>query len=263
MFLLVHRRKLLLRKVRAARTLEKTASQQAANRSHFKTALRRGGGTCCSGGHSLVRRSTGFSLIEMALVLIVIGLILGLMQVSTNVQRKAEYDRVVSQFVLGWRESYNTFFDFNGFVIGDSAPLTGQVNGASNSPVAGSSLLNLMAQSGVAVPSGRARGLEYLDLYRGPDGVQRQLEVSFLHVTDWFVGPGNADKVPANVLRLTGVTTDLARKMDASIDGYADAAFGDFRSANTYSQSSAAAWPDLVNGSGDVQTVTVYLRMSQ
>ena len=199
----------------------------------------------------------------MALVLIVIGLILGLMQVSTNVQRKAEYDRVVSQFVLGWRESYNTFFDFNGFVIGESPPLTGRVNGAANSALTGSALLNLMAQSGVAVPPGRARGLEYLDLYRGPDGVQRQLQVSFLHVTDWFVGPGSTDRVPANVLRLTGVTADLARKMDASIDGYADAAFGDFRRDTTYNQSSAAAWPDLVDSNGNVQTVTVYLRMSQ
>lgn len=212
---------------------------------------------------SAVTRSAGFSLVEMALVLVVIGLILGLMQVSTNVQRKANYDRVISQFVLGWRESYNTFFDFNGFVVGDSVPLTGRVNGAVDSPVCDSALLTLMAQSGVSVPPGRARGLEYLDLYRGPDGVQRQVEVCFLHVTNWFVGPNPGDTIPANVLRLTGVTTDLARKIDASIDGYADAAFGDFRNATAFSQSTAAAWPDLVNAGGDLTTVTVYLRMAQ
>jgi hypothetical protein len=202
-------------------------------------------------------------LVELAVVLIVIGLIIGFMQVSANVQRKASYDRVLSQFVLAWRESYNTFFDFNGFVVGDGVPLTGRVNRQVNTPLCSSDLLTLMATSGVAVPPGRARGLEYADLYRGPDGVQRQIEVCFIHINDWFVGPGSADRVPANVMRISGVTPDLARKMDAAIDGYADAAFGDVRRSTTFSQSTAAAWPDLTNSSGEVNTVTLYLRMSQ
>lgn len=206
---------------------------------------------------------TGFSLVELALVLVVIGLIMGFMQVSSNLQRKASYDRVLSQFVLGWRESYNTYFDFNGFVVGDVAPLTGRVNRAVNQPLCGSQLLGLMAGSGVSVPPGRARDREYLELYRGPDGVQRQIEVCFLHIENWFVGPGSNDRIPVNVMRLTGVTADLARKMDAAIDGYADAAFGDLRRSTAFSQSTAAAWPNLTNSAGDVQTVTLYLRMSQ
>ena len=205
----------------------------------------------------------GFSLVELAIVLIVIGLLLGLMQASANVMRQANYDRLISQFALGWRESYNTYFDFNGIDIGDAAPLTGRVNRAVNQPLCGSELLGLMAGAGVSVPPGRARDREFLDLYRGPDGVQRQVEVCFLHLENWFVGPTATDRVPVNVMRLTGITPDLARKMDAAIDGYADAAFGDFRRNTVFSQSTAASWPNLTNNAGEVQTVTVYLRMSQ
>jgi prepilin-type N-terminal cleavage/methylation domain-containing protein len=208
-------------------------------------------------------RESGFTMVEMAIVMIVIGLIMGMMQVSGNLQRNANYNRLIAQFVLSWRESYNTFFDYNGYVVGDGAPVTGQVNGEPNALLCGEDLLELMANAGVEVSPGRARGLENLDLYQAPDGIQRQMEVCFLHVTDWYVGPDPGDTVPANVMVLTGVSADLASKMDATIDGYADAAWGDFRSAASYTSATAVDWPVLYDVNGDVNMVTIYFRMSQ
>ncbi|MGM0633189.1 MAG: type II secretion system protein [Pseudomonadota bacterium] len=214
-------------------------------------------------------RQAGFSLVELSVVLVIIGLIMGMATVSANLQRTASYNAVLSDFVLSWRESYNTYFDFNGYVVGDAAPTTGQVNGAANDPVCREDLLSEMADSGVSVPPGRARDREYLDLYTPPDNIQRQVEICFEHLddandaNDWFVGPDSGDTQEVNVMVIRGLSTDLARKLDTAIDGYADAAWGEFRWTDEYSSETSQDWPELYDINGDIVLVDAYFRMSQ
>jgi len=212
---------------------------------------------------SKYNRQSGFSLVEFAMVLVIIGLIIGMLQVSGNLQRNANYSRLLAQFVLSWRESYNTFMDYATYPPGDTVTQTFKVNGADNDPICEQDLLDEMITVGVEIPYGRARGLEYLDLYRAPDGIQRQMEVCFLHLPDWYVGPDPGDTVPANVMRITGMSSDLARRMDAAIDGYGDAAWGDFRSVANFNDEVVTQWPDLYDINGDVVMVDVYFRMAQ
>jgi prepilin-type N-terminal cleavage/methylation domain-containing protein len=218
------------------------------------------------------RNQAGFSLIELAVVLIVVGLIVGMSSVTANLQRAASYNTILARFVLTWRESYNTYFNYHGYVVGDGPPivdggpgLTGQVNGT-NAPGAAlcrEDLLDYMIQGGVELATGRARDFEFLDLYQAPDNIQRQVEVCFLHIPDWFIGPAVTDTVPANVMRLTGLTSDLARRIDAAIDGYADAAWGDFRRIENYANATSLPWPDMYDNNDEIIMVEAYLRMAQ
>lgn len=81
----------------------------------------------------------GFTLVELAIVLAVIGLIIGAVAIAKDVQRNAEYQKAVNKFAYQWKMSYDQYYQRTGVTLGDcqQAP-TYMVNGAetaiSNSP---------------------------------------------------------------------------------------------------------------------------------
>ncbi|MDA8450048.1 prepilin-type N-terminal cleavage/methylation domain-containing protein [Acidovorax sp. NCPPB 3859] len=83
----------------------------------------------------LVRRiQRGFTLVEMAIVLAVIGLIIGAIAIAKDVQRNAEYQKIANKFAYQWKAAYDQYYQRNGGVIGDcqQAP-TYMVNGSETS----------------------------------------------------------------------------------------------------------------------------------
>ncbi|MDR2112741.1 MAG: type II secretion system GspH family protein, partial [Candidatus Accumulibacter sp.] len=62
----------------------------------------------------------GFTLIEIALVLVIMGIILGALSVGKDVQRNAEYHKMANKIVFGWKKSYDEYFQRTGVVLGDS-----------------------------------------------------------------------------------------------------------------------------------------------
>jgi len=66
------------------------------------------------------QRQQGFTLVEMAIVLVVIGLILGAVMIGKDVQRNAEYAKIANKFVMGWKKSYDEYYQRTGVVLGDS-----------------------------------------------------------------------------------------------------------------------------------------------
>ncbi|MQM36501.1 hypothetical protein KBTX_00486 [wastewater metagenome] len=76
-------------------------------------------------------RAAGFTLVEMAIVLAVIGLILGAIAIAEDVQRNAEYTKIANKFLYQWKEAYDQYYQRTGVVLGDcqQAP-TYMVNGA-------------------------------------------------------------------------------------------------------------------------------------
>lgn len=201
----------------------------------------------------------GFTLVEMAIVLVIIGLILGAITIGKDVQRNAEYTKIKQKFIDQWVIAYNAQTQRNGVVLGDSqvAPRL-MVNGANYAPVGtvisggnmtaasavfpaicrgaagpgmthameatvGFDLRLMMQQAGVRMPPGRAEGSEDRYVYLDSNGNPQELQICF----QW-----NRPDDPAgsgNVMVITGLTPDLARALDQMIDGKPDAQEGMFR----------------------------------
>ena len=72
----------------------------------------------------------GFTLVEMAVVLVIIGLILGALMIGKDVQRNAEYQKIANKYAFEWKKAYDEYYQRTGVVLGDSqiAP-TYMVNG--------------------------------------------------------------------------------------------------------------------------------------
>jgi prepilin-type N-terminal cleavage/methylation domain-containing protein len=62
------------------------------------------------------KKESGFTLIEMAIVLVVIGLIVAALTVGKDTMRTAEYNKVYSKYVNPWIQAAYTYFAKTGVV---------------------------------------------------------------------------------------------------------------------------------------------------
>ncbi len=196
---------------------------------------------------------SGFTLVEMAIVLVIIGLILGAVSIGKDLQRDAEYAKVKQKFVDQWASAYNAYYQRAGVVLGDDETrpqimvngfdyiAAGTASGGDmtgvNPPNAiceGSQGPNMVRNSnnnlhsyfdnlGIRMPPGRAEGSEDRYVYLDSNGNPQEIQVCF----QW-----NNPVEPAgsgNMMVITGLTPDLARALDQMIDGKPDAQEGMFR----------------------------------
>lgn len=203
--------------------------------------------------HVSPRRQQGFTLVEISLVLVVIGLILGAVSIGKDIQRNAEYTKIKQKFVDQWASAYNAYYLRAGTVVGDSQTqprlmvngstyevvddlISGQdmtsatppkaicQGGAAPGLTAADPILHQeMDRHGVRMPPGRAEGFEDRYAYLDTNGNPQELQVCF----QWN-NPGNPAS-SGNVMVIAGLTPDLARALDQMIDGKADAREGLFR----------------------------------
>ncbi len=204
---------------------------------------------------------SGFTLVELAIVLAVIGLIIGAVAIGKDVQRNAEYTKIKNKFIDQWEQAYNQYYQRTGVVLGDSqtAPRI-MVNGANYNTGAGvtqfsggdmsavampgricdkavgagmetatrtaaalTSMRDFFARTGVRMPPGRAEGFEDRYVYLDTNGNPQEVQVCF----QWN-RPGMPEGA-GNVMIISGLTPDLARMLDQMIDGKPDAQEGRFR----------------------------------
>lgn len=198
-------------------------------------------------------KQSGFTLVEMAIVLVIIGLILGAVSIGRDLQRDAEYAKVKQKFVDQWASAYNAYYMRAGVVLGDDETrpqimvngfdhiAAGTASGGDMTSVDGPdaicqgadgpgmakdsifTLHTFFDDLGIRMPPGRAEGSEDRYVYLDSNGNPQEVQVCF----QW-----NNPQDPAgsgNVMVITGLTPDLARALDQMIDGKPDAQEGIFR----------------------------------
>ncbi len=189
----------------------------------------------------------GFTLIEMAIVLVIIGLILGAVLKGKDLIETAKINKVYVQYVQGWELSVENYLDRTGAVLGD-----GIANGGTKTTTDGH--FDNVNLSGTTVERRlKAVGLDAPITNTGNPGTysidgkySRQTVTASL-----YYRYSNADGQDNNTLYITNMPTDVAIALDTIIDGTANDRKGLFR---RYPDTGNGNWPDA---SGTTKTVSV------
>jgi len=177
----------------------------------------------------------GFTLIEMAIVLIIIGIIIGAVVKGKDLIKSAEQKKLYTKFVNAWNLSFNNYYDRTGWILSDD-------NTAANITRNGNCMIaseaNLEAQLtavGLELPPVGASGNTTDRNYKDSNGVLHTLVLVF-----------DYDAAMGNFIRITGtggIPNDLGMALDRMVDGTMDGAAGDLLYTATIAAISPAAWP--------------------
>ncbi|KWE37944.1 prepilin-type N-terminal cleavage/methylation domain-containing protein [Burkholderia territorii] len=197
----------------------------------------------------------GFTLIELSIVLIVIAILTSIAVVGSDVYRNAVGVKIYSEFIQGWISAFDTYVTRTGGALPGDDPTapTGLVNGhpislSSNTGwlcdgTSAPSLSQAMLQAGVTLPSGRGPGRASTYVYQDKAGFAHELRVCLGTVTDWSIlAPGGTTLATKTVLRVTGLTPDLARQLNSMIDGRIDAGLGNLREERSRAGGQSVNW---------------------
>lgn len=186
--------------------------------------------------HSKNRRgfnNKGFTLIEIAVVLVIIGLILGAAVKGRDLIQSGKQKKFYTNSMKAWEIAVVSYYDRTGQVLGDGTANGGTVattNGAfdnvSGATFGAANGIDARLQAvGLTVPTSNMANSGQFS-YKGQVG-------TVVTITMFLQALGNR-----NSLYFTNMPTDLAIALDTLVDGTVDGSTGNFRRwAN-------AAWPD-------------------
>ncbi len=200
--------------------------------------------TGTKGRCSVLKNNKGFTLIELAIVLVIIGLILGSVLKGKDLINSAKQKNFYSSFLKTWQLSVATYYDRTGYLLGDgtknggtAATPNGNFDGISGATFGAANGIDATLKSvGLEVPATNTANSGQFS-FKGAYSGSRTITMSLYYLLS------ATDGTRDNRLYLTNMPTDLAIGLDKIIDGQMDSNAGAFRQ---YPDDTGAngVWPD-------------------
>jgi prepilin-type N-terminal cleavage/methylation domain-containing protein len=168
---------------------------------------------------SILRGNRGFTLIEMAIVLIIIGIIIGAVIKGKDIIRGAEQKKVYTKFFTEWRIAYLNFYDRTGKILGDRTG-DGQAQGDTSCAqiLNGGTGFYGIVQVGLEPPTTNGTDVCTYN-YTDSGGNIRNLTVRFAY---------EGTSGTYNYMQIQNIPNEMAFAIDRMVDGEADGTKGDF-----------------------------------
>lgn len=194
----------------------------------------------------ILRNEKGFTLVEIAIVLIIIGLILGATVKGKDLIQSAKQKKFYNSFVKQWELTVLNYYDRTGGVLGDGTA-NGGVNAAAdgnfdniNTATEWATVENRLEAVGLDIPTSNTAN-SYQFTFKGQESGTRTMTLNlyYLNATSGGGGSGGGN-VASNTLYITNMPTDLALSIDRLIDDVSDGQNGSFRQ-----YTDANDWPNV------------------
>jgi prepilin-type N-terminal cleavage/methylation domain-containing protein len=192
-----------------------------------------------------MKKRAGFTLIELSVVLIIIGLIVGGVLKGTDMINSAKQKKFYNSFVKSWQIAVSQYQDRTGNILGDgNAPINNGGTVAANNGAfdnfalsAGTTVQARLSAVGIEIPTTNTNN-------SGSYFIEGKYVSSTVTIGLYNFAINGAAK---NCIYLAGVPTDVALALDTMVDGTADAGLGNLRQWNvgaTAANPTTLAWPD-------------------
>ena len=189
----------------------------------------------------------GFTLVEMALVLIIIGIIIGAIAKGKDLVRGSEQKRIYTKFFNEWRLGYLNFYDRTGKILGDTwdGAAIGQDGQADTSAGTGVAATAAGRAAMVTTAVTTYKGVQNIGLNAPVTNRPTAFEYSYVdsqgttHIMDIAFQWDGVNNY--NYMLIQNIPVELGLAMDTMVDGKAEGNVGDFLYID--GAGAAAAWP--------------------
>ena len=193
----------------------------------------------------------------MAIVLIIIGIIMGAVVKGKDVMKSAEQKRLYTTFAREWQIVYNNYYDRTGWILGDDDSNTNTTRdglcGDSGSLATAAQLNLQLTYVGLNPPAVGPTNATNVRTYTDAWGRQYTLTLQFANNATF----GNFIQITS----ANGIPYDLGMAWDKIIDGTRDGDVGDLLYVpSTASSTVAGNWPANAAGTPPA-TSAIYLRL--
>jgi prepilin-type N-terminal cleavage/methylation domain-containing protein len=187
----------------------------------------------------------GFTLIEIAIVLVIIGLIIGAAVKGKDLIQSGKQKKFYTNSLKAWELAVISYYDRTGHVLGD-----GRVNGGTQARTDGrfdniagnrfgrrNGVDAKLKAVGLTVPTSNTAysgQFSYKGQYSGTQTITLNLDYLYSHT----------QRRSSNALYFTNMPTDLAIALDTMVDGQVDARAGTFRRYADNASPNNGSWPD-------------------